>query len=121
MKANFLLSIAQLGAARLRPRGRRMFIALTMAVLLTGVVVFASIPPAGDGVINGCYKRSGGTLRVIDPAIAHCDSRAETPISWNQTGPQWPQGIQGVQGPVGPADIISSLAIGPRQLSARYS
>jgi hypothetical protein len=104
MKTNFILSIAQWGAKKSLPRGRRILIPLTMAVLLMGIIAFAGIP-GPDGVVNGCYKKSGGTLRVIDTAVAQCDSRAEIPIAWNQTGPQGPQGIQGPIGPVGPQGV----------------
>jgi len=102
MKMKFADLTQRLITTRFQGKGHRIAAVSIMAVLLTGIVAFASIP-GGDGVINGCYKKSGGTLRVIDPAVSQCDSRAETPISWNQTGPQGPQGIQGVQGPVGPA------------------
>jgi len=33
-------------------------------------ITYAAIPTAG--VIYGCYLRSGGTLRVIDPATTTC-------------------------------------------------
>lgn len=65
--------------------------------MLLGVIAYASIPDA-DGIIHGCYKKSGGTLRVIDDAVGQCDSRAENPVQWNQTGPQ------GAPGPRGPSD-----------------
>lgn len=64
------------------------------AIILLGVIAFASIPDA-DGIIHGCYKKSGGTLRVIDDAVDQCDSRADTAIQWNQTGPQGPAGPRG--------------------------
>ncbi len=85
-------------------RGRRVIALAAAVVVLAGVVAYASIPDA-NGVIHGCYKKSGGTLRVIDNAVDRCDSRAEIPLSWNQTGPQGPagpQGPQGLQGPAGP-------------------
>jgi hypothetical protein len=104
MKTNFLESVRQWGANRLRRRGRRMLILSTMAVLLTGVIALASIP-GPDGVIHGCYKKSGGTLRVIDTTVAQCDNRAEIPIDWNQTGPQGPQGPVGPVGPAGSQGI----------------
>ncbi len=89
-------------------RRRRGIIASSAATLaLLGVIAYASIPGA-DGVIYGCYKKSGGTLRVTDYPSQQCDPRAETLISWSQTGPQGPQGpagpqgLQGVPGPIGP-------------------
>jgi hypothetical protein len=79
-------------------------ITVVMLFVLIGVVAYATIPDA-NGVIHGCYKKSGGHLRVIDSDVSQCDMRAEIPIQWNQTGPQGPagpQGLQGLQGPQGP-------------------
>jgi len=85
-----------------RRRGRTILSASILIVLTT--IVYASIP-GSDGVIYGCYKKSGGTLRVIDRSVTNC-SKDETLINWNQTGPagpQGPQGLQGLQGEQGPA------------------
>jgi hypothetical protein len=101
MKKTFLSKTEQLVIGIQSFGNQRVLILSTMAVLFTGVIAFASIP-GPNGVIFGCYKKSGGTLRVIDTATDRCDSRAETPISWNQTGPQGPQGEQGPVGPAGP-------------------
>lgn len=79
----------------------RTMVIAAAAVILLGVIAYASIPDS-NGVIHGCYKKSGGTLRLIDDPTAQCDSRAEMLISWNQTGPQGPQGPAGPQGPQGP-------------------
>jgi len=72
-------------------------------ILIGAVSVFATIPD-GNGVIHGCYDRSGGTLRVIDNSVTNCKS-SETALSWNVTGPQGPAGLAGATGPTG--------AIGP--------
>jgi hypothetical protein len=51
-------------------------------------------------VINGCVKAKNGALRIVaDPA--DCTPR-ETPISWNQVGPQGEPGLDGEPGPQGP-------------------
>jgi hypothetical protein len=72
------------------------------ALLAAGGVAYATIPD-GNGVINGCYQKSGGRLRVIDATAGQtCDSKKEKPLSWSQTGPQGPAGQQGPQGPSGP-------------------
>jgi len=81
-------------------RLQRVPIVASAVIAVFGIIAFASIPDP-DGVIHGCYKKSGGTLRVIDDTTSQCDSRAETPIQWNQTGPQGPQGLTGPQGPAG--------------------
>ncbi len=81
-------------------RGLRVTGVAAAVIVFAGVVAYASIPDA-NGVIHGCYKKSGGTLRVIDSAVERCGA-SETPLNWNQTGPQGPQGPQGVTGPAGP-------------------
>lgn len=57
--------------------------------MIAGGVAFATIPSA-DGVINGCYQKNEGMLRVIDDAGA-CRT-SEIAISWNHVGPQGEQG-----------------------------
>jgi type VI protein secretion system component Hcp len=74
-----------------------------VAALVAGSVAFASIPGSG-GVINGCYEKGSGKLRVTDtetnkPKPCTAD---ETALSWNQQGPQGETGPQGVPGPAGP-------------------
>ena len=81
--------------------------AVLVAVPLAGVAADAAVPVDGTGAINGCYQRSSGQLRVVDPAPAGngrggCSS-AEIPISWNQVGPQGASGPAGAQGEPGPA------------------
>jgi hypothetical protein len=56
---------------------------------IAGAVAVATIPDA-SGVIHGCYNKSGD-LRVIDDAVETCKQN-ETPLNWNQTGPQGPSG-----------------------------
>jgi hypothetical protein len=115
----------------MRRRLRRVVVAITAVALvaIAGGVTYAVAEIGGGGVINGCYKsgsrghdddrakgvKSGshgdddhdgrhgvsGQLRVIDPATDTC-RRNETPISWNQTGPQGPAGPEGPAGPAGP-------------------
>jgi len=84
--------------------------------LLVGVVVgavgggvaLAAIPDS-SGVINGCYQKNVGNLRVIDPSAGDSCRPSEIGISWSQTGPQGPPGPQGPKGdtgatgPAGPA------------------
>jgi hypothetical protein len=82
-------------------RFQRIFVLSAPAVLVLGVIAYASIPDS-NGVIHGCYKTSNGSLRVIDSPAVQCDPKNETPISWNQAGTQGPQGVQGEVGPIGP-------------------
>lgn len=68
-------------------RTRIAFAVLALAATLAGGVAWATIP-AANGVINGCYQRERGSLRVIDAAGEQCQLAGEVPISWNATGPE---------------------------------
>ena len=76
------------------------------ALVLGAGVVYATIPDV-NGVIHGCYAKSGGSLRVIDDTVINCKS-TETSLNWNvqgvqgPQGPAGPQGAQGLQGALGP-------------------
>ena len=86
-------------------------LAAIASVLLFSAVAFAAIP--SDGVINGCYSKPGGTLRVIDASVTQCKAN-ETSLSWSQTGPVGPVGPAGATGPEGPAGPVGPAgATGP--------
>jgi collagen triple helix repeat protein len=73
-------------------------------IVLTGAVVggaFAFGAVGGGGVINGCYAKANGNLRVL-VAGTSC-RKTERAISWNQQGPAGPQGPPGATGASGPA------------------
>ena len=83
-------------------RKRDLFSALAGAVIATAVAggfALAAIPGAG-GVINGCYQKNEGLLRVIDPGTSGCLS-SEIPIVWNQQGVQGAKGEKGDPGAPG--------------------
>ncbi len=88
-----------------RTRGLLALLAVAAALAVAGVA-YATIPD-GNGVIHGCYAKSGGSLRVIDASVTNCKS-TETSLDWNvqgpagPQGPQGPQGLQGDPGPTGP-------------------
>lgn len=87
----------------LRRRGTRMLLIATAMLAGAAGVALATIP-GSNGVINGCYEKRTGLLRVIDtepPANKKCTT-FETPISWSQQGPKGDQGLQGIQGERGP-------------------
>ena len=74
---------------------------LLTIVALAFCVAISWIPEAAatDGLIHGCVHNRKGTLRVVsDPS--ECKSR-ETPISWNQQGPQGFPGVDGMDGEPG--------------------
>jgi hypothetical protein len=91
-------------------RGSRLLLVLVLGAAVFGVVsgVQAAIPDS-SGVINGCYQKNVGNLRVIDPSAGDSCRPSEIAISWSQTGPQ---GLQGPQGPKG--DTGATGATGPQ-------
>jgi hypothetical protein len=90
---------------------KRVFIGSALAVVAVASVAYAAIPQ--NGVITGCFARSGGALRLIDPTTGNCKS-GEQKIEWNQQGPMGPQGTQGAPGQpgtVGPTEGVNSTDI----------
>lgn len=74
-------------------------VAVVMAIALSSMTVIAQASIQDpNGAISGCVGPSG-LLRVIDSG-ATCNEN-ETPMTWNQTGPQGPAGSQGQPGPQG--------------------
>jgi len=87
-------------------RFSRRFVLLGVGALaLAGTFAYASIPD-GDGTIHACLLKSLEQVRIIDAETMECRPN-ETPLSWNQqgpqgdTGPQGPKGDTGAQGPKG--------------------
>ncbi len=72
------------------------------AIAVLAGVAWSTIPSA-DGEIWACYKKSGGTVRIIDESRS-CKAD-ETRISWNQQGPQGLPGEPGQAGEPGPAGV----------------
>jgi hypothetical protein len=83
--------------------GRRTLVtvAAMLGILAVGGSVALATIPGSDGVIHGCYTKSGGTLRVIDASVTACKS-TETGLNWNVTGPPGPAGPSGAIGAQGP-------------------
>jgi hypothetical protein len=106
---------------RLAIRGRAAVIVATAVVTLP-LAGAAALAAVGDGgTINGCYLNLTGTLRALNlsstnPLLNSCQ-RGETPISWNQMGPQGPAGpagSAGLRGPAGPAGPAGTAGpVGP--------
>jgi hypothetical protein len=76
---------------------------------LSSAVVLASIPD-GNGVFHGCIRPTNGNLRIIDSATETC-AGGQTPITFNQTGPQGPVGPMGPAGPQGPPGSGGSVLL----------
>lgn len=88
--------------SRMRRRSWIVVLAAVSTLAVATGIAFATIPNAG--VINACYAKSGGALRVIDRSVTHCKA-GETALDWDQrgqVGPQGPAGPQGTAGPAGP-------------------
>jgi hypothetical protein len=69
---------------------------LATAALALGSFAVAAIP-GGNGVINGCYDKGSGQLRVTDTATGQpkgCSTK-EAPLVWNQQGPKGDKGDPG--------------------------
>jgi hypothetical protein len=85
---------------------KRLFLVAGVLLVIGGGAAFATIPNAG--VINACYAKSGGSLRVIDASVTNCKS-GETALAWDEhgavgpVGPPGPAGPAGQAGPAGPA------------------
>jgi hypothetical protein len=92
-------------ASRIARYRRSPAIAAASIALLVAVsaVAVASIPGSGS-VVNACYQKNGGGLRVIDAAkrgrAGKCRS-GEKALSWNEQGPKGSQGIAGTPGTPG--------------------
>ena len=103
---------------------RRLVIVLTcclvLVFLMTSIVSAKnnkkgpSYPPGQPGVIYGCYKQVNGQLRVVR-GPGQC-LPSESPIYWNQVGPQGPPGPPGPQGPQGPPGPPPTLWIAHQEI-----
>ncbi len=88
-------------ADRVRSSLIRYVVVGVIGFLLGGVggVFAAGTIPGPGGVIQGCFQKNNGQLRVVvDPTQCRND---EVPLSWNQVGPQGPTGAKGDAGATG--------------------
>ncbi|HKX82764.1 MAG TPA: hypothetical protein VJL58_00960 [Pyrinomonadaceae bacterium] len=92
-----MFKLSKITFKQARNTQRRAFIAILGTIMLAAIA-YASIPDA-NGIIHGCYKKAGGTLRVVDGGV-QCASN-ELALNWNQTGPQGPPAP--MEGPAGGA------------------
>jgi hypothetical protein len=86
-------------------RGGRLVLALAVGGALFGIATAVQADIPDGGTIHGCYKTNKGDLRVIDTSAGGSCQSSETPLDWNQTGPQGrrgPSGPSGATGPPGP-------------------
>jgi hypothetical protein len=81
-------------------RARRASVIAVSAIIAVAGVAAATIP--SNNVIDACYSRSGGSLRVIDGTVTKC-GKSETSLAWNVQGIKGDTGATGATGPQGPA------------------
>jgi len=80
-----------------------------LVAMVVCAVFFITASSCFAQVIYGCVKNSGDLIIVSGPG--QCKAN-QTPISWNQAGPEGPQGPQGpagAPGAQGPPDRQESL------------
>lgn len=84
-----------------RFRTRTLVVGAAAMIAVPLAAAAADAATSDSGTIDGCYLKATGSLRVIDASASGLRGQclaAETPISWNQVGPQGPQGAQGLPG-----------------------
>jgi hypothetical protein len=93
----------------------------SVAALALGSIGWAAIPD-GAGTIHGCYDKNTGQLRVTDSATNQpkgCTTK-ESPLTWNQQGPQgdpgesnvWFKSVPDLK-PLGVQTPLAALAMTP--------
>ena len=80
-------------------RSRDLLAAAVGAIVATALAEMTWAVP-GPGVIQGCYMKTNGQLRIVGTA-ADCGP-SELALSWNEVGPSGAQGETGPTGPEGP-------------------
>ena len=90
--------------SRLRSLSRtcRLLVAVAAGGILLGIATAVQADIPDSGVIEGCYQKNKGDLRVIDTSNGGNCNPSETPLSWNQTGPTGATGARGPTGTTGP-------------------
>jgi hypothetical protein len=81
-------------------KARWLVAGVVVGAIIAGGTALAAIP-GSNGVIDGCYQKNVGNLRVIDTSAGDSCRPSEIPISWSQTGPQGATGAQGPKGDTG--------------------
>jgi len=102
---------------RLWRRIPRITVMAVVLVLSSGMIVSASIPDSGTGLVSACMAKSTGAVRLIDAQAGEACKKGEALVTWNQTGPKGeqgdrgPQGLQGPKGEPGPAGGASLASL----------
>jgi hypothetical protein len=96
--------------SRLRPHLTYANVGVTMLFVLAGTGWAVAAIPGPGGVVNACFNKRTGTLRVID-SKRHC-TRRERAIGWNQQGRPGVTGAAGKQGNPGSDAQFAGAAAG---------
>src|SRR5258708_6060517 len=98
-------------------RGLRLLaVATAMFVGAAGVALASTMldPVSAPTVIQACQLKGIGTIRIVK-ATSDCNTRVETPLSWNSQGPAGPPGPKGDIGTAGPAGAAGIAGLqGPK-------
>ena len=87
-----------------------------IATALAGGIAWGAVP--GDGrVIHGCYHKTEGQLRVIDPGTDTCRP-SEVPIAWNEQGVRGEKGDPGKRAGTAATDMTARVSPSNRKLRA---
>ena len=64
---------------------------VVITLMLNSMAMAKPQPPTPNGVLNGCFKKVNGQLRIVS-SPSQCNP-SEVAISWNIVGPQGPTGV----------------------------
>lgn len=93
-------------------RAKFSILLVSALALAVGTGIAMAQIPSPNGVIDGCYSKSTGSVPIVD-STASCKS-GETSLNSNQTGPAGPAGTQGPRGPEGQRlSLVSNLQRSP--------
>jgi hypothetical protein len=104
------VAFAAIVLSRLRPHLTYANVGVTMLFVLAGTGWAVAAIPGPGGVVNACFDKRTGTLRVID-SKRHC-TRRERAIRWNQQGRPGVTGTAGKQGNPGSDAQFTGAAAG---------
>jgi hypothetical protein len=104
------------GQRRVRFASRRLLIAAIVAALsFSAGSMFVAYGNSAGETYYGCIKTNGGTLYNVNTTAELACKNGDTPVSWNQEGPQGLQGPAGAQGEQGvPGDAGATGPMGPQ-------
>lgn len=97
---------------RISPISRHLLtIAIVTALAFSAGSAFVAYGNTPGKTYYGCIKANGGTLYNVNTSAELACKNGDTPVNWNQEGPQ---GLQGPAGPQGEAGVSGADgAVGP--------